>query len=79
MVELDLFNKIIPMVEYSKEEKVVARNMKIGNFVVDVPILSSREAFYQGVGYDRLSTNGTIFLYIRSIHNKPDLLKELNY
>lgn len=42
MVELDLFNKIIPMVEYSKEERAVARNMKIGNFVVDIPILSSR-------------------------------------
>lgn len=75
MVELDLFNKIIPMVEYSKEERAVARNMKIGNFIVDIPILSSREAFYQGIGYDRLNTNGTIFLYIRSIHNQPHLLR----
>lgn len=63
------------MVQYSKEEKILARNMKIGNFVVDVPVLSSREAFYQGVGYDRLGTNGTVFLFIRSIHNDPDLLK----
>lgn len=53
--------------------------MKIGNFIVEVPILPSREAFYEGVGYDRLSTNRTIFLYIRSIHNQPELLKELSY
>ena len=53
--------------------------MKIGNFIVDIPVLSSREAFFQGIGYDRLKTNGTIFLYTRSIHNRPDLLKDLNY
>jgi hypothetical protein len=49
--------------------------MKIGNFIVDIPILSSREAFFQGIGYDRLKTNGTILLYIRSIHNQPQLCK----
>jgi len=53
--------------------------MKIGNFILDIPILASREAFYQGVGYDRLMTNGTVLLYIRSIHNEPSLLQELNY
>lgn len=69
--EVDLHKKFIPFLVFSKEVKTLGRNSKIGHVISDFPFLSRREAFFQGAGYDRLDTNDTIFVFTRSIHNRP--------
>lgn len=57
----------------------MARNCRIGYAQSHFPILSVREAFFQGIGYNRLHHNNTLFLYTRSLHNRPDIQEKLNY
>lgn len=71
--------KLMPFMKVSRTEKVLGRNSRIGYSVNDFPILDKREAFYQGIGYDRVSHNGTIFAFSRTLHNRPDLQKLFNY
>lgn len=40
--------------ESSKELKVCARNAKIGHCMNNLPLIAKREAFFFGIGYDRL-------------------------
>jgi len=63
----------MPFMVHSKEVKTIARNNKIGHVISDFPILSQREAFFQGMGYDRVGHNKTILLCSRSLHNRKDL------
>lgn len=63
LTEVDLFYKFVPFMKSSKELKVCARNAKIGHCINDFPLLSKREAFFFGIGYDRLDHNGSIFIY----------------
>lgn len=79
MIEVDLHKKWIPFVVESKLEKQIDRNSIIGHVVNDFPIISKREAFFQGTGYDRLNFNDTIFIFSRSIHSRPDLLELYDY
>lgn len=57
----------------SKQEKIVERNCRIGYTQNNIPIISVREAFFQGIGYNRLAKRKRLFLFTRSIHNRPDL------
>ena len=59
--------------EHSKQEKIVSRNCRIGHSINNFPILSKREAFFQGIGYDRMDHNKTVILYSRSLNDRPDL------
>lgn len=68
--ELDFFSELIPDIKLSREEKYIQRNHKIGYCLFDLPILSMREAIFEGVGYNRLEHNNTIFIYSQSIHNR---------
>lgn len=79
ITEINLYPKFTPFMVYSKEEKRIARNSKIGHSINEFPILSTREAFFQGIGYNRLDTNNTLFLYTRSVHNRPDLQQLYDY
>lgn len=65
----------MPFMEYSKLVKDVSRNSKIGHCINNFPIIDKRESYFQGLGYDRLDFNNTVFLCTRSIHNNPQLLK----
>ena len=77
--EVDLHKEFIPFLVSSEEVKRIGRNSIIGHVISDFPILSQREAFFQGAGYDRLETNDTIFVYTRSIHNRPELMELYDY
>jgi len=65
--------------EHSKEEKTISRNSKIGHTINNLPIISKREAFFLGVGYDRLEYNNTVMLYTRSFTDDLKLQAELGY
>lgn len=71
LAEADYYADLIKDVKYSREEKYLDRNHKIGYCVYDLPLLSQREAFFEAVGYNRLGHNETIFMYSRSIHANP--------
>ncbi len=71
--EFDLMKDFMPFMEHSREVKEISRNCKIGHIVNKFPILSKREAFFQGIGYDRMQHDSTILLYSRSLHNRADL------
>ena len=66
VTQIDLFHKFVPFMEFSKEEKTLGRNSKIGHCINNFPIISKREVFFLGVGYDRLEHNNTVLLYTRS-------------
>ena len=38
-----------------------------------------REAVFEGVGYNRLEHNNTIFIYSQSIHNRQDICRRLDF
>lgn len=76
---MDLYKDFIPFVKVSQTEKEVARNCRIGYSQNHIPFLSVRETFFQGIGYNRLEKDGTLFLYTRSIHNREDLQKQYGY
>ena len=71
MGEIDLMDKLIPDVKESREEKYIDRNHKIGYSSYNLPMVSTREAIFEGIGYNRLNHNKSILLYTRSIHNQP--------
>jgi len=76
---MDLYKEFMPFMKVSKQEKIVDRNCRIGFTENHIPIVSVREAYFQGIGYNRLHKNNTLFLFTRSIHNRPDLQKKLGY
>ena len=45
--------------------------------ILNFPIVAKREAYFEGKAYFRLKTKKDIFLYTRSIHDKPELQKSL--
>lgn len=76
---MDLYKNFIPFVKVSTQEKEVSRNCRIGYSQNHIPFMSVREAFFQGIGYNRLDANGSLFLLTRSIHNREDLQKKFGY
>jgi len=76
---MDFYDQLIPTITNSKEEKYVDRNHKLGYCVFDFPILSQREAFFEGIGFNRLNHNGTIFMYCQSINDRPEYCSKLDY
>ena len=79
MTEIDLMQEFMPFMAESRTEKIISRNNKLGYCVNDFPILAKREAFFQGVGYDRMNHNQTILLYSRTLDSRPDLQKLFDY
>jgi hypothetical protein len=71
LTEMDLYTELISDIKESREEKYFALNHKIGYCLYDMPILSCRETYYEGIGYSRLNHNNTIFSYSQSISNQP--------
>ena len=47
----------------------------MGYAVLNLPFIARREAYFQGAAYFRFKKNKDIFLYTRSIHDKPELQK----
>lgn len=76
---MDLYNNYVPFVKVSRQEREVARNSRIGYTQMHFPILTVREAFFEGIGYNRLYHDNSLFLFTRSIHNRKDLQEKLNY
>lgn len=64
--EIDLQNQYVPFVYVSQQTRVLARNKRVGYSKTYVPLLKDRECFFYAVGYDRIKTTGSIFIYTES-------------
>ncbi len=76
---MDLYEDFIPFNKVSRQEKIFSRNCRIGYNLNNYPFIAKREAFFQGIGYNRLDDTNELFLFTRSIHNNPDLQRYLGY
>ena len=79
LMEMDYYSELISYIQMSKEDKYIDRNHKIAYCTFNFPFVSTREVFFEGVGYNRLKHNDTLLMYCRSIHNKPDVCAKLKY
>jgi hypothetical protein len=50
-----------------------ARNKVLGYCKISIPFLTERDACIYAVGYDRIATNGTIFMLSRSIDDAGEI------
>lgn len=73
--EMDLFGNYVPFCYDSKELKVISRNEKIGTSKIYIPCLTDRETYFYAAGYDRYRTNGSVFMYSKTI-NEDKLYQE---
>jgi hypothetical protein len=48
--------------------KVISRNEKIGTSKIYIPLLTDRETYFYAAGYDRIKTNGSVFLFSKTIN-----------
>ncbi len=59
--------------------KKVSRNCRIAWSRHNFPLMTERENHFIARGYDRLSHNGTIFLFVTDIANRKDLQDDCEY
>ena len=64
--EIDFQTNYVPFVFLSEEVKSLARNRKAGYTKTYIPIITDRECYFTAVGYDRIKTNGSLFLFTES-------------
>ena len=79
LLEFDLMKDFMPFMEYSKLEKVVSRNCRVAHCINNFPLITKRQSFFQGIGYNRMNHNKSIFMYTRSLHERKDLQELLGY
>lgn len=58
----------IPFTYDTKQMKVISRNEKIGTSKIYIPLLTDRETYFYAAGYDRIKTNGSVFLFSKTIN-----------
>lgn len=71
--DIQYFPDFLPFCKKAYLVKDCGRNSKVGYAVLDFPVISKREAFFQGSAYNRLNHTKEIVFYCRSIHDKPHL------
>lgn len=77
--EIDLFKEYLPFVGVIKEIKEIRRSTKLAYALMDVPMLSKRECYFYGVGYNLLHEYGSIPLISKSIHSDQEFCKKINF
>ena len=77
--EIDLFQEYIPFAYDTKCLKNVARNQRIGQSKISIPLLSDRMAYFFAAAYDRLSTHNSIFFYSKTITSDTEFQKKVNF
>jgi hypothetical protein len=56
MIQPEHYHAFLPFIVKSEELKVVRRNCKLGTIEMGFPIISNREAYFQGILYNRLNS-----------------------
>lgn len=79
VAEIDLMGEYVPFCYDSKELKQVSRNERIGTSKIYIPLLSDRETYFYGVGYDRWKEKKSIFFYSKTINEDIDFQKKYKF
>jgi hypothetical protein len=74
--EIDFQKEWVPFVYMAEELKRMARNRKAGYTKTYVPLLTDRECYFTAVGYDRMKTTGSIFLFTETYDENIEFQKE---
>jgi len=75
--EMNLAKEYLPFMDEGRMVKEIRRATKVGYALMDVPLISKRECYYYGVGYNLLHEYGSIPLVSKTIHSDPVFLKKL--
>lgn len=79
LTEIDLMGEYVPFTYDSKELKVISRNEKIGTSKVYIPFLTDRETYFYAAGYDRINTNGSVFIFSKTINEDKVYQKKYEF
>ena len=77
--EPSFYNQCMPFTTESREEKFIGRNSEVGSVVMDIPMLTCREAFFKLTTYCRLHTHGEIVLIQESLEDNKKLQERIGY
>ena len=61
--ESDHMSKYVPFVEYAKTVNQFTKARKMCYSKVSLPVISDRDLYFYGEGFDRLEENGTIGIF----------------
>ena len=67
--EFEYFKDYVPFVDTGKLVLDIRKATKIGYACMDVPMVSKRECYFYGAGYNLLDEIGSIILISKSIHD----------
>lgn len=70
--EMEYFKDYLPFIEEGKLLKEVRRATKLGYALMDVPMISKRECYFYGVGFNLLEEYGCIPMVSKSIHSDKE-------
>ena len=76
--ELDYHSEYVPFVERCETVKEIRRATKIGYACMNVPMISKRECYFFGAGYNLLDEIGSIALLSKSIHSDKEFCSNNN-
>ncbi|KAL4461803.1 hypothetical protein ABPG72_017067 [Tetrahymena utriculariae] len=76
--EFEYFKDYVPFVEEGKLVKDIRRASKVGYACMDVPMVSKRECYFYGTGYNLLDEIGSIPLVSKSIHSDPEFCRKID-
>lgn len=75
--EFEYHKDYVPFVEEAIMVKEIRKATKIGYVCIDVPMISKRECYFYGVGFNLLEETGSIPLISKSIHNDVEFCKKI--
>ena len=52
--------------------------MKVGFSSTKVPLLAERECYFYAIGYDRMKSTGSIFIYTESFEDNLPFQQKIN-
>lgn len=67
--ETGLFSNWVPMCSESKDIKSVGIAAKVAYIKFNLPFISDREGYFYGQGIDRLTSTGSVVVYVEGITN----------
>jgi uncharacterized protein (DUF2164 family) len=76
--ETSLYNTWIPFCGESKDIKTVGIAAKVAYIKFNLPFISDREGFFYGQGIDRVSSTGSVIVYVEGITNNKAEEKRLD-
>ena len=76
--QLNNYDKWCPFCNKGQDIREVTPLEKLCYLTLKIPFISTRYAYFYGLGIDRIDENGTILIYGEGITEKQDMMKRYN-